>query len=72
MGPNVKPFITDSLYDFQHTITIDEGLNLREKFQFSRLIIIFRLIWMRTSVRIDIKRLIVLAMLTKKHHQMYR
>lgn len=50
MGPNVKPFITDSLYDFQHTITIDEGLNLREKFQFSRLIIIFRLIWMRTSV----------------------
>lgn len=50
MGPNVKTFITDSLYDFQHTITIDEGLNLREKFQFSRLIIIFRLIWMRTSV----------------------
>lgn len=49
MGPNVKPFITDS-HDFQHTITFDEGLNLREKFQFSRLIIIFRLIWMRTSV----------------------
>lgn len=33
-------YITDSLFDFQHTITIDEGIKLRKQFQFSRLIIV--------------------------------